>query len=151
MRFDLIPAAGLACLLALTSPALAHFQEIIPSDDVLPEGGTVRIDLVFTHPFEMGPVMEMKKPARIGVMRDGAITDLMPGLIEKTLNGATTWTLTEDLPGARRGDLFCRAAALLGAGRTEIHRPISPRSWSIPGLRARAGTSSSDCRSRSSH
>lgn len=98
MRFDLIPAAGLACLLALTAPALAHFQEIIPSDDVLPEGGAVRIDLVFTHPFEMGPVMEMKKPARIGIMRDGAIIDLMPGLEEMQIDGATTWTLTEDLP-----------------------------------------------------
>ncbi len=98
MRFDLIPAESLACLLILTSPALAHFQEIIPSDDVLPEGGTVRVDLVFTHPFEAGPVMEMKKPTRIGVMRDGTITNLMPRLEEKPTNGATAWTLTEDLP-----------------------------------------------------
>ena len=98
MRFDLIPAMGLACLLALTSPALAHFQEIIPSDDVLPEGGPVELSLVFTHPFEMGPVMEMKKPARVGVMRNGTVTDLMPKLVEKTVSGATAWTLTEDLP-----------------------------------------------------
>ena len=44
----------LAGIAALAPAASAHFQEIIPSADVLPEGGPVTLDLVFTHPFEGG-------------------------------------------------------------------------------------------------
>ena len=54
-------------LLALASPAFAHFQEILPSDDVLAEGGKVTVKLEFTHPMEMGPTMDMAKPVRVGV------------------------------------------------------------------------------------
>ena len=39
------------------TPALAHFQELLPSNDVLSEGGTVTLDAVFTHPMEGGPAI----------------------------------------------------------------------------------------------
>lgn len=88
--------------LALATPALAHFQEILPSADVLPDGGKVSVDLVFTHPMEGGPVMEMKKPARVGVHVGGATTDLMGQLTEKPVDGKAAWSFTYDLtePGA---------------------------------------------------
>lgn len=89
---------SLSLVFGFAVPALAHFQEIIPSNDVLPEGGTVKLDLVFTHPFEGGPVMEMKKPAEIGVLMNGTRTDLMPKLVKTPVDGATAWTLSEDLP-----------------------------------------------------
>ncbi|MGE4373936.1 MAG: DUF4198 domain-containing protein [Xanthobacter sp.] len=89
--------------LALCSaPAAAHFQEIIPSADVLPEGGKVTLDMIFTHPMEGGPVMEMKKPARVGVLIDGKPTSLLGDLVEKPVNGQPAWATTYDLkaPGA---------------------------------------------------
>ncbi|RTL95183.1 DUF4198 domain-containing protein [Ancylobacter aquaticus] len=82
--------------------ARAHFQEIIPSADVLPEGGAVSMDMVFTHPVEGGPVMEMKKPARMGVRVGGATTDLLGQISEKPVDGKSAWTLAYELkePGA---------------------------------------------------
>ena len=93
---------GLACLAALAMPAMAHFQEIIPSADVLPEGGEVTLELVFTHPVEETPVMEMKKPVQAGVLTGGKVTDLLPTLIENPVDAEAAWTLTYDAvePGA---------------------------------------------------
>ena len=103
MRHRFPPLAiALASGLALSAPADAHFQEIIPSSDVLPEGGTVTLDMVFTHPFEGGPVMEMKRPARVGVLRGGTLTDLSDALREKSVDGVSAWTLDHAMsePGA---------------------------------------------------
>lgn len=102
MRSARLPAAVIASLTAFASPAKAHFQEIIPSADVLPEGGKVTLDLVFTHPFEGGPVMEMKKPAKMGVLSGGKAVDLLPALTEKPVDGESTWTVDYELaePGA---------------------------------------------------
>jgi cobalt/nickel transport protein len=93
---------GVLCLAGATSPAFAHFQEIIPSADVLPEGGAVTVDLVFTHPVERAPVMEMKKPVRVGVLQGGETSDLLAGLAEKPVSGRSAWSLTHELttPGA---------------------------------------------------
>lgn len=83
---------------AFAGPALAHFQEIIPSADVLPEGGTVNLDLVFTHPFKGGPVMDMKRPVSVGVFAGGKDTDLAGKLVEVPKEGVTTWKFSQDLP-----------------------------------------------------
>ncbi len=94
-------------LLALLSmlaaaPAFAHFQEVIPSADVLPEGGTITIDLVFTHPMERGPVMDMMKPRRFGVMVGDKVVNLEASLKEKKIDGKSAWLTSYDLkePGA---------------------------------------------------
>ena len=89
---------GLAAGLALLAPAArAHFLELIPSADVLPEGGEVRLDLRFTHPFDGGPVMEMAAPARFGMWRGGAAVDLIGRLQPAPVDGATTWSASVDL------------------------------------------------------
>jgi cobalt/nickel transport protein len=102
MRKTVLVVVSLATILGLAAPALAHFQEIIPSTDVLPDGGIVSLDLVFTHPFETGPVMEMKKPARAGVLKGGEIVDLLPALVESPIDGVSAWTVEDELvePGA---------------------------------------------------
>ncbi len=102
MRVAALPLLSLAFVLGSAAPALAHFQEIIPSADVLPDGGVVSLDLVFTHPFEAGPVMEMEKPVRVGVLKGGEIVDLMPALVEAPIGGVSAWTLADELvePGA---------------------------------------------------
>lgn len=90
--------ALIALSLLSAAPAQAHFQEILPSADVLPEGGPVTLDLVFTHPVEMGPVMEMARPVAVGVLAGGVETDLTPTLTEAPRDGAMAWQITHDLP-----------------------------------------------------
>lgn len=89
-------------LTALASPALAHFQEILPSADVLPEGGKVTVELVFTHPMERGPTMDMVKPVRVGAVTDKGVEDLTASLVEAPVDGKTAWRFERDIaaPGA---------------------------------------------------
>lgn len=96
-------ALTLASLIAaFAAPASAHFQEIIPSADLLPDGGTVDVSLVFTHPFEGGPVMTMAKPTQVGVLKDGEKRDLSAELVEKPISKAMTYSFSHELvePGA---------------------------------------------------
>ncbi|SEH34953.1 DUF4198 domain-containing protein [Magnetospirillum fulvum] len=85
--------ALLASLVVAPSLARAHFQEIIPSVDIVPEQGdrTVTVGLVFTHPFEGGPVMEMGQPVQFGVLADGKKTDLKAALVKKPIEGKTAF------------------------------------------------------------
>lgn len=90
-------------LVALSTPALAHFQEILPSSDVLADGGKVTVDLVFTHPMEMGPMMDMEKPARVGVATAAGIEDVTGSLVEVPVDGKKAWRFERDMaePGAQ--------------------------------------------------
>lgn len=95
--------AVLASAALLATPAVAHFQEILPSVDVLDEGGSVELQLLFTHPFEGGPVMDTERPAEAGVIINGQKTVFTDELTEKKAdNGARTWALSHELiePGA---------------------------------------------------
>ena len=89
-------------LVSFALPVSAHFQEIIPSADVLPDGGTVDVNLVFTHPFEGGPVMNMAKPTMVGVLKDGEKHDLGSKLVEKPQGDAMAYSFSYELaePGA---------------------------------------------------
>lgn len=100
--FSTVPVLCLATVLGLAAPSFAHFQQIIPSTDVLPVGGPVTVNLSFTHPFDGGPVMEMKKPVRLGVVAGGRETDLIGQIAEKPVGGQNSWTVTHNLaePGA---------------------------------------------------
>jgi cobalt/nickel transport protein len=90
--------AGMAWL-ALTAPAAAHFQELIPSRDIVTaaSGRTVTLDAVFTHPFEGGPVMEMGAPRRFGVLVGGAGRDLRPLLEERPVGGRRAFRITDTI------------------------------------------------------
>lgn len=74
-------AAASALMLAMATPASAHFQMIVPSDDMVQssESTTVNLDLLFWHPFE-GIGMHMSKPAQFGVVANGQQTDLLNSL-----------------------------------------------------------------------
>jgi cobalt/nickel transport protein len=61
--FAVVPV--LAALAA--APAEAHLLQLIPERDVLPEGGTVAVDIRFSHPMDGGPVMDMDRPERVGL------------------------------------------------------------------------------------
>jgi cobalt/nickel transport protein len=79
------------------TPASAHFLQVIPSQDVLPEGGSVEISLAFTHPFDGGPVMQMERPVRFGMIRDGEVVDLSDTLSEAPVDGTLAWVASVDL------------------------------------------------------
>lgn len=90
----------LAAALALPATAQAHFQEIIPSADIVPEQGdrSVSLELTFTHPMEMGPVMDMAAPVQVGVLADGKKQDLKARLAAvKKGDGKTAYTLSHKL------------------------------------------------------
>jgi len=86
----------LAIVLAVWLPAasaVAHFQVLIPSSDIVTAEGarTVRLDILFTHPMEQGPVMDMGTPRRFGVLVGGEKTDLRASLKRKKLDGKTAF------------------------------------------------------------
>lgn len=84
-------AAGL--LLLSAGAAHAHFQQLLPSTDRFgPQDDELTLDLVFTHPMDMGPAMEMARPERFGVLADGEIRDLLDTLEQTSVDGATAWT-----------------------------------------------------------
>lgn len=96
-----IRVGQLVCGLVLTSisAAQAHFQEILPSTDIVEQGtgGKVTIALVFTHPMERGPTMPMARPDRFGIKTDGKITDLTSQLQAKPVDGKDAWEATYEI------------------------------------------------------
>ncbi len=81
--------AAVILLVLAAAPARAHLLELIPSADIVPDHGerTVRLGLLFTHPMERGPVMDMAAPVRFGVMAAGKATDLKPALKPRRVAG----------------------------------------------------------------
>jgi cobalt/nickel transport protein len=69
--------------------ALAHFQELIPSSDIVPDDGDhkVTLSLIFTHPVEGGPVMDMGPPEQFLVRLNDKKIDLRPALKPKLVGG----------------------------------------------------------------
>ncbi len=90
--------AGLLATVALlwSGPALAHFQVLVPSADIVDGEGNAAVDLqiLFTHPMEWGPVMEMARPRRFGVLAGGERKNLLKSLKAKKLDGKTAYEAT---------------------------------------------------------
>jgi len=95
--------------LAMIAPqAQAHFQMIIPSDDMVSQNESrhLRLDVKFWHPFE-GHGMNMVRPAQFGVLADGKKTDLLSHLKAvkmKDRNGNQKDTYNLDYSLRRPGD-----------------------------------------------
>lgn len=86
----------------LPAAAFAHFQELLPSTDAFGGEGAVTLDLVFTHPMDRGPTMEMARPARFGVLTGSGTIDLGEALVAAPRDGKGAWTaaFTPPEPGA---------------------------------------------------
>jgi cobalt/nickel transport protein len=87
-------AVGL--LLLALGPVAAHFQVLLPTNDMVGEGDGREITLraIFTHPMENGPVMQMGRPKQFGVLAGGVRTDLLDTLEEKAVDGKATYETT---------------------------------------------------------
>lgn len=79
---------AMAMGLVLANNAAAHFQMIIPSNDMAakPSERQINLDVRFWHPFE-GHGMDMEKPAKFGVMLGKENTDLLGTLSEQHYTG----------------------------------------------------------------
>jgi len=82
----------LGMVFLFTSGAFAHFQYLIPSDDMVMQGDSrsLRVDLIFGHPFE-GDFMEMAKPAKFGVITRGSDTNLLNTLKTQKVDGYSAY------------------------------------------------------------
>lgn len=80
-------------VLVLAGAATAHFGMIIPSKDVVGKDDKKEIGILvqFTHPFEGGPLMQMDKPEKFGVVIGDKVADLLGTLKEKKVDGKSTW------------------------------------------------------------
>jgi cobalt/nickel transport protein len=93
MRKSLV--GGLILLLVGLFPltAMAHFVLLLPSDDIvtLEENHTLKLKVVFTHPMEGGPTMEMVKPQAFGVYVNGKRFNLLSQLKPMKLPVFPVW------------------------------------------------------------
>ncbi len=98
---NIAPPLALAIGLLAVSPAGAHFQELIPTPDIVTSetGRRVTLEAVFTHPFARGPVMDMAPATRFGVLSHGVHTDLTGALEPYSVNGRTAFRATHTPPG----------------------------------------------------
>lgn len=74
--------------------AQAHFQELIPSTDLVtePRDSEITLDLTFTHPMERGPAMAMAQPVRFGVLTPAGREDLRARLTTRTQDGQPAYS-----------------------------------------------------------
>jgi cobalt/nickel transport protein len=87
----------------IAAPAQAHFQELIPSADIVSgtTGETITLDMVFTHPFAGGPVMDMGTAVQFGVLAGGRKQDLRSSLTPHPVAGKNAYraNFTPSAPG----------------------------------------------------
>ncbi len=92
-----------ACFIFNSFSAYAHFLELIPSADIVEAGTSKKIDfdLVFSHPMENGPAMEMAKPSEFFVVHGGSKTDLADSLTLNKVDGKSAYkaSYTVKTPG----------------------------------------------------
>ncbi|MBK1642899.1 ATP-dependent DNA ligase [Chromatium okenii] len=69
-------------LAAAVTPAVAHFQELIPTTDIVTAASAqpLQLQLRFTHPMARGPVMDMALPEQFGVVGPAGREDLRASL-----------------------------------------------------------------------
>ncbi len=86
--------AGLFVVVVTAGWAWAHFQLLIPSRDIIGEkdAKTINLDIIFTHPMVGGPVMEMGKPTKFGVLVNGRKKDLLSLLKLRKIENKSTYT-----------------------------------------------------------
>jgi len=75
-------------------PVQAHFQVLLPSDDIVTAEGTrtVNLTIMFTHPMEQGPLMNMEMPVQFGVLSMNAKKDLRETLETHLIEKNTTFS-----------------------------------------------------------
>jgi cobalt/nickel transport protein len=113
MKKAVVALAGML-VLAMTIPAMAHFQMIFTPESALQQADTIGLKLVFTHPFEAGHTMDMGQPEQFFMVRKEKKNDLLATLKPITwtslTNSGAAYETTVKLRGM--GDnIFCLVPA----------------------------------------
>jgi cobalt/nickel transport protein len=97
-----VRSAIVAFVVLFSSPVMAHFGMVIPSDSMVMQADsrTLRVTLSFSHPMEMVG-MELKKPTVFAVSANGKNQSLLGQLKPATVMGHEAWTA--DYPIKRPG------------------------------------------------
>ncbi|GAB6100384.1 DUF4198 domain-containing protein [Halanaerocella petrolearia] len=79
----------------------AHFQMILPSKGMITKGEKQKIDLnlLFTHPMAGSEVMDMKQPAKFGVLHRGRKKSLLNNLQSIEIKGGKSFKSSYQLKG----------------------------------------------------
>ncbi|HEX3499202.1 MAG TPA: DUF4198 domain-containing protein [Stellaceae bacterium] len=113
MKYRTFAAAG-ALLLALgIRPSLAHFQELLPSTNIVEKESQKSVNLraVFTHPMEGTPIMNMGMPTAFGVLgRDGQRSDLKSTLKPLPVGGKAAFSADYNFRGPANYIFFLEPA-----------------------------------------
>lgn len=101
--FAIFAAAG---ALLCATPSEAHFQLVYTPQVNVTRAGDLPFKLIFWHPFENGPVMDMGAPEEFYVVHKGEKTDLLKTLKPITFTGAENAASAFDatVPVKRNGD-----------------------------------------------
>ncbi len=81
---------------AFAGRAVAHFQVLLPSSDIVEDQDprTIDLDLRFTHPMEQGPTMNMARPRQVAALVRGKRIDLAGRLKPRKVDGKSAYTCT---------------------------------------------------------
>ena len=83
-----------ATLSILAFTVNAHFQLLLPEKDIVDDISVpIAVKAIFTHPMDMGPVMEMGKPVQFGVSFQNKKINLLDKLIPYKINGKSCFKL----------------------------------------------------------
>lgn len=99
-------AMALAAVPALPGVAQAHFQLAFPAETLPQRSGDLPVRLIFWHPLENGPVMDMGQPGAVWALHRGQRIELGDSLAPFTFQGALNVGRGFDvvLPVRRAGD-----------------------------------------------
>ncbi len=100
-KCNILFALTLIIVVGFVSIASAHFQIILPSDDLINDGENteLEIQLIFTHPSEASHTMDMEKPEMFGVLHKGKKNDLTNSLKSFSYQGGKAWEAIYDAKG----------------------------------------------------
>lgn len=92
---------GVICAAVLGGQAArGHFQVLMPGSPFAgAEDKKVAMEIVFTHPVECGPAMEMGEPVQFGVLVGGEKTCLKEVLKPKKVDGKTAYAAEHAVKG----------------------------------------------------
>ncbi|MDF0535398.1 DUF4198 domain-containing protein [Shewanella yunxiaonensis] len=91
LRYLLLTLSSAICLCSFS--ASAHFQELIPSHDIVstPAESQLSLSLKFTHPMSRGPLMNMATPLQFGVVGPQGRQNLLDTLQAQQTQGVQTF------------------------------------------------------------
>lgn len=89
---------GVVCVVCGAGQASAHFGMLIPSTNIMTQKQRqVELTVSFSHPFELVG-MDMAQPARMYVVKEGEVVDLLSTLTETQVMGHHGWQTTYKVP-----------------------------------------------------